>query len=97
MRAHDPAVARLSGDLDSAVTLCESPQSALAGADVAVIATEWPAFRALRPDQIAALMRRPQVIDPNHFLAADLAADPRILYCATGRTAGRGPSRPLAA
>jgi UDPglucose 6-dehydrogenase len=97
VRANDPAIDRLPGDLDSAVTLCESPQSALAGADVAVIATEWPAFRALRPDQFAALMRRPQVIDPNHFLAADLAADPRIHYCATGRTTGRASSQPLAA
>jgi len=87
VRAHDPAIDRLPGDLDSAVALCESPQSALAGADVAVIATEWPAFRALRPDQFAALMRRPQVIDPNHFLAADLAVDCRMLYCATGKVA----------
>jgi len=97
VRAHDPAVDRLPAGLDSAITLCESPQAVLAGADVAVIATEWPAFRALRADQFAALMRRPQVIDPNHFLAADLAADPRILYCATGRTNRRGPSQPLAA
>lgn len=85
VRACDPAVRRLPDDLAKIVSLCDSPADALAGADVAVIATEWPDFKALSADQFVARMRRPQVIDQNHFLAAALAGDPRIGYCATGK------------
>jgi UDPglucose 6-dehydrogenase len=89
LRAFDPAVRRLLPDLDPIVTLCDSPADALSGADVAVLATEWPDFKQLRADQFAGRMRRPQVIDQTHFLAASLAGDARINYWATGR-------RPLA-
>jgi hypothetical protein len=50
-----------------------------------VIATEWPDYRTLKPEQVLKLMRRPQVIDQNRFLADPLAADPRITYVATGK------------
>jgi UDPglucose 6-dehydrogenase len=85
VQAHDPAVRELPDDLGQAIVFCETPQAALTGADLAVIATEWPEYRALRADEFAGLMHRPQVIDANHFLAAQLASDPRIVYVATGR------------
>ncbi|HJT79431.1 MAG TPA: nucleotide sugar dehydrogenase [Gemmataceae bacterium] len=85
VRAHDPAVTALPGELAGVLTLCPTAEEALRGADVAVVATEWPAYRALAADQVARLMRRPCVIDPTHFLAAALAADPRLTYVATGR------------
>ncbi len=85
MQAHDPAVAELPDDLRPVLTLCGSAEEALKGADVAVVATEWPAFRELGADQFVKAMRRPQVIDQNHFLASVLAADPRVTYFAIGR------------
>jgi hypothetical protein len=66
----------------------------LTGADVAVIATPWPEYRDLKAPSILGRMRQPQVIDPSHFLAAELACDQRITYVAPGRAAA--PARPLA-
>ncbi len=85
VQAHDPAVEALPEELAGVLTLCPTPLAALQGADVAVVATEWPEYRGLTADDVASPMRRPCVIDPTHFLAAALAADPRLAYVATGR------------
>jgi UDPglucose 6-dehydrogenase len=84
VKGHDPAIQRLPADLETVLQLGASPATVLAGADVAVVATEWPEFKELQADLFAQLMRRPRVIDQNHFLAAVLAGDPRIHYRATG-------------
>jgi hypothetical protein len=57
-----------------------------------VVATEWPAFRELTADRLvdgagAARGGRLLVLDPNRFLAANLAADARLLYAAVGAPA----------
>jgi UDPglucose 6-dehydrogenase len=88
VKGYDPAVRALPEDLDSLLNLCDSPAAVLEGADVAVIATEWPDFKHLPAELFAQAMRRPQVIDQNHFLAA-MASDPRIGYQATGLPAAR--------
>ncbi len=85
VRAHDPAVATLPEDLTGLLELCPTAGAALQGADVAVVATEWPEYRGLCADDVVARMRRPCVIDPTHFLAAAFAGDPRLTYVATGR------------
>jgi UDPglucose 6-dehydrogenase len=87
VRAHDPAVEALPEELRGAMELCAGPEEALAGADAAVVGTEWPAFRGLTGDQFVHAMRRPCVVDPNHFLAGALADDPRVTYFAAGRPA----------
>jgi UDPglucose 6-dehydrogenase len=87
VRAHDPAIRELPDDLRPLIELADSPAEALRGADLAVIATEWPAYKALRADEVVAAMRKPKVIDPNWFAAAALANDPRVTYVATGRGA----------
>jgi UDPglucose 6-dehydrogenase len=84
VRAHDPAVRALPDDLAS-VALCATVEDALAGADVAVLATAWPQYRALSADVVASRMRRACVVDPARYLEATLGADPRVLYRATGR------------
>jgi UDPglucose 6-dehydrogenase len=84
VQGHDPAVRALPVDLDKMVKLCDSPAAALKGADVAVIATEWPAFKGLPAELFVSKMRCPQVIDQNHFLAGALGGDSRIRYQATG-------------
>ena len=85
MQAHDPAIVELPAELRSAITLCTDPQTTLRGADVAVIATEWPEYRDLRVDQFLETMRRPQVIDQNRSLVDVLGNDSRIIYVATGK------------
>jgi UDPglucose 6-dehydrogenase len=87
VRGHDPAIFRLPGELRPVLELAPGPLEALDGAHVVVVATDWPSFRELRPADVNARMRRPLVIDPNHFLADVLGRDPRIRYVATGRAA----------
>jgi UDPglucose 6-dehydrogenase len=94
IRAHDPAVRELPDDLKQLVTLCGSAREALSGADVAIVATEWPDYRALRPEDFVETMRRPRVIDQNYFLAGGLGADARLTYAAPGRP---GDTKPRAA
>ncbi len=85
VRAHDPAVDALPGELAPIIMLCSTAQEVLSGADVAVVATEWPEYRSLEARQFLEAMRRPQVIDQNRFLAAVLGDEPRITYVATGK------------
>jgi UDPglucose 6-dehydrogenase len=87
VQAHDPAIYTLPEELSPLMTLCGSPQDALAGADIAVIATEWPDYRGLRVEQFLEAMRRPQIIDQNWFLATTLAGHKQITYVATGKAA----------
>jgi UDPglucose 6-dehydrogenase len=86
VQAHDPAIAMLPDELRPTIVLCASAQAALAGADVAVIATEWPDYRELGAEPFLGQMRRPQVIDQNRFLAAMLDNNRRITYVATGKS-----------
>lgn len=88
VQAHDPGVHELPAELRAVISLAESPRAALAGADLAVVATEWPEYRALTAEDFLT-MRTPRVIDQAWFLAGALAGDPRISYVAPGR-----PERP---
>jgi UDPglucose 6-dehydrogenase len=87
VRGHDPAVDSLPPELDEVLQLISSPLDALDGAHLAVIATEWPSFRSLRPVDVNARMYQACVLDPNHFLADVLGGDARIYYFATGKRA----------
>lgn len=87
VRGYDPAVSALPAELSCVLELAPGPLDALNGAHVAVISTEWPSFRSLKPGDVNARMRQPRVIDPNHFLADMLSDDPRIRYFATGKRA----------
>jgi len=85
VKAHDPAVRELPEELRPAIALTANAGEALWGADLAVVATEWPDYRALTADDFLSRMRRPAVIDANWFLAGALGADRRIHYVTTGR------------
>jgi hypothetical protein len=61
----------------------------MTGADVVVIATEWPDYRGLQAIDFVEWMRQPCVIDQNWFLSKTLAGDHRITYLATGKDATR--------
>jgi UDPglucose 6-dehydrogenase len=87
VQAHDPAITMLPDDLQPAMELCAHPQAALSGADLAIIATEWPDYRTLRAEDFVHAMRRPQIIDQNWFLSGSLAGDQRLTYVATGKAA----------
>lgn len=84
VRAYDPAIQQLPAEFKTAISLCESSQEALADADAVVLATEWAAFKKLCTDDLVKAMRTAVVLDPNRFLASELARDPRIRYSAVG-------------
>jgi UDPglucose 6-dehydrogenase len=85
VQAHDPAIQELPDQLRSTIHLASTPLEALRGADLAIVATEWPDYRSLEPHVFTHLMRRPQIIDQNWFLAGTLANSQAITYVATGR------------
>jgi UDPglucose 6-dehydrogenase len=87
VRAHDPAVSHLPEELAALMELAPEPLAAAGGADLVVVATEWPQYRTIRATDLVGRMRRPRVIDPNYFLKDALADDPRVAYVATGRAA----------
>jgi UDPglucose 6-dehydrogenase len=85
VRAYDPAAAATARALLPDVTLAESAAAAVAGADAAVILTEWAAFRTLPWKTLAATMRRPLVVDlRNLYDPAEMQAE-GVDYVALGR------------
>jgi UDPglucose 6-dehydrogenase len=88
VRAHDPMVTALPGDVGVRIHLYRTPPEALAGADVAIVATPWPEYRELSAEEFLRSMRRPRVVDEGWFVADRLAGDRRITYIAPGRTPG---------
>lgn len=89
VKAHDPAVRELPEDLRPVTSLSPSAPDALKGADLAVVATEWPDYKALGASDFLGAMRRPAVIDPNWFLAGALSGERTIHYVTTGRDNAR--------
>ena len=92
VKAHDPAVKALPEELRGVIDLRPGVAEALGGADLAVVATEWPEYRGLKADDFVGAMRRARVIDQNWFLAGALGGDGRVVYVATGR--GGGMTKP---
>ena len=84
VQAHDPAVSALPTELEAVIDLRDTPAAALEGADVAIVSTEWPAFRSVAADDFVLAMRQPVVIDQNRFLAGTVGADRRVRYVSVG-------------
>jgi UDPglucose 6-dehydrogenase len=82
--AFDPAIRAGEPSLAAFVDVKASPEEALDGADLAVIATAWPAFREIPPEAFTR-MRRPVVIDPSRFLEERLASGAGVSYLGFGR------------
>jgi UDPglucose 6-dehydrogenase len=89
VKAHDPAVRELPDDLRPVISLSPSALDALKGADLAVLATEWPDYRTLTAQDFLTSMRRAAVIDPNWFLAGVLGSERQVHYVTTGRDSAR--------
>ena len=63
VRAYDP-----EATAGEPITLCDSALDAATGADVLVVATEWPEFTEVDPVQIASTMRGDLVVDLRNLL-----------------------------
>jgi UDPglucose 6-dehydrogenase len=68
VRAYDPAAGPAAAALLPDLIVTDTAAAAIAGADVVVIATEWPAFRNLPWLQLKSTMTRPLLIDGRRLL-----------------------------
>ena len=68
VRAYDPAAAGPASRALPTLVIAESAVEALTGAEVAVIATEWPEFKELDWAAVRARMATPLVIDGRRLL-----------------------------
>ncbi len=83
--AFDPAVKTLPPSLAEIIELAPTIGDALANSVAAVVATEWPEFRTLTPEDFLRGAAAPVVIDASGFLAAPLERDVRIRYYLVGK------------
>jgi UDPglucose 6-dehydrogenase len=84
VRAYDPAVKILPTGLER-VRLESDLRPALEGADAAVVCTEWPQIREASWPELAGLMKRPLLVDPNGFLEKELKSQPGVEHLRVGR------------
>jgi len=86
VRAFDPAAMEQAKPmLPGAVEYCDDAYDAATGADGVVIATEWNQFRALELDRLAALLRRPLIVDLRNLYEPERVAAAGFRYVSVGR------------
>jgi UDPglucose 6-dehydrogenase len=90
VRAWDPVAD--PGPLLQGVSLCDTVLDAVAGADAAVIVTEWSELRGLASEEVRQAMRRPLIVDGRNLLDPEQARSAGFTYEGIGRAAS-----PLAA
>jgi len=83
VRCWDP-VADATGLLKGFVR-CETPLEAVAGADAAVVVTEWPELGELDLVAVRNAMRTPLLVDGRNFLDLDAAQAAGLVYEGIGR------------
>jgi len=85
IRAYDPEGMEQAAKLIGNVTYCNDAYDAMEGADAAVIATEWDAFRALDLDRAAGLLRTPLLVDLRNLYNREEVERRGFRYVAVGR------------
>ncbi len=83
--AYDPVAERPAGEMLPSVTLADSAEQALDGADAAILVTEWPEFAELDWDALAAKMANPLIVDGRNFLDAEALRAAGFTYEGIGR------------
>jgi UDPglucose 6-dehydrogenase len=83
--AYDPVASERAGEMLTAVEMAGSAMAALAGADAAVLVTEWSEFRDLDWAAAAETMARPLVVDGRNYLDPDELAAAGFEYEGIGR------------
>ena len=93
--AYDPVASARARELLPAVTYEQSALGALAGADAAILVTEWPELLALDWRSAAAVMRGRLIIDGRNALAPEAVQAAGLTYEGVGR--GQSAATPRAA
>jgi UDPglucose 6-dehydrogenase len=85
IRAFDPEGTEQARLVLTGVDYASDPYDCLTGADVAVLVTEWDAFRALDMDRVKAVMTTPAIVDLRNVYRPDEMARRGIAYASVGR------------
>lgn len=85
VRGYDPVVGVGSADLPRGINVCSSAESALEGADAAVLVTEWPALVSLDWSTLRGRMNHPLVVDGRNALPHDVLREQGFIVEAIGR------------
>jgi UDPglucose 6-dehydrogenase len=86
VRIYDPVALPNAEEMLNGVSLCDSAEDALDGADAAVLVTEWPQFRELDwAGEIKDRMRNPLVVDGRNFLDDEALRAAGFTYEGIGR------------
>ncbi|MCH9652148.1 MAG: UDP-glucose/GDP-mannose dehydrogenase family protein [Deltaproteobacteria bacterium] len=88
IRAFDPAAMDATREEIPEITYCDGSYEAAEGSDGLVILTEWNQFRALEMDRLAAVLRRPLIVDLRNIYESEKVAAAGFDYISIGRPAG---------
>jgi len=83
LKVHDPAVKELPASWSDRVHRVAEPLEALAGVRVLIVATEWPQYKHVSCEQIAALLPELVILDANRFVS-HLMGIANVRYVAVG-------------
>ncbi|MEP0522301.1 MAG: UDP-glucose/GDP-mannose dehydrogenase family protein [Hyphomicrobiales bacterium] len=86
IKAHDPQAMKEAGAHLPSIKLCESPEDTIKDVDVAVILTEWNAYRALDMKALGKSMRGNTLVDLRNIYPPEAMADAGLRYISVGRT-----------
>lgn len=84
--AYDPEGMELAQPLMPNVKMCADPYTAIEGADVTVIVTEWDAFRALDLDRVKQMAALPVLVDLRNIYDPVDMRSAGFTYSSIGRT-----------
>src|SRR5690606_24539634 len=91
VQAYDPEAMnearRLYGDDAARLTLCETKEETLKGADALIIVTDWQAFKAPNFDGIKAQLNEPVVFDGRNLFEPARMKARGFIYYSIGRQA----------
>jgi UDPglucose 6-dehydrogenase len=85
VRAYDPVAEERAGQMLTGVAMCDSALDAVAGADAAVIVTEWPEFADLDLGEVSKRMANPVIVDGRNMLDAEAVRGAGFVYEGIGR------------
>jgi UDPglucose 6-dehydrogenase len=85
VRAFDPEGTEQAQMVLTNIDYAKDPYDCLAGADVAVLVTEWDAFRALDMDRVKSVMKTPALVDLRNVYRPEEMARRGIAYASIGR------------
>jgi UDPglucose 6-dehydrogenase len=90
VRAHDPKAMENARRRFPDVVWCADPYQACDGAEIVVIATEWPAFRGLDLGRLRLAMAGDLLVDLRNMFKPDDVAAAGLRYVSIGRPAVDG-------